>query len=41
MAQTTITEDSLRAALTERLKATHVEIQDMSGTTPDPLAALP
>ncbi|KAK4124639.1 bola-like protein [Parathielavia appendiculata] len=31
MAQPAITEDSLRAALTERLKATHVEIQDMSG----------
>ncbi|GAB1317576.1 hypothetical protein MFIFM68171_07786 [Madurella fahalii] len=31
MAQTSITEDSIRAALTERLKATHVEVQDMSG----------
>ncbi|KAK4157723.1 bola protein [Chaetomidium leptoderma] len=31
MAETAITEDSVRAALTERLKATHVEIQDMSG----------
>ncbi|KAK4100359.1 bola-like protein [Parathielavia hyrcaniae] len=31
MAQPSISEDSLRAALTERLKATHVEIQDMSG----------
>ncbi|KAK3897617.1 bola protein [Staphylotrichum tortipilum] len=30
MAQS-ITEDSIRAALTERLKASHVEIQDMSG----------
>lgn len=32
MAQTSITEDSIRAALTQRLKATHVEVQDMSGT---------
>ncbi|KAL2023738.1 hypothetical protein VTK56DRAFT_1452 [Thermocarpiscus australiensis] len=31
MAQTSITEDSIKAALTERLKATHVEVQDMSG----------
>ncbi len=31
MAQS-ITEDSIRDALTERLKASHVEIQDMSGT---------
>ncbi|KAK3290702.1 bola protein [Chaetomium fimeti] len=31
MAQPAITEDSVRAAITERLKATHVEIQDMSG----------
>ncbi|KAL2255749.1 hypothetical protein VTK26DRAFT_2762 [Humicola hyalothermophila] len=31
MAETTITEASLRAALIERLKATHVEVQDMSG----------
>ncbi|KAK3305773.1 bola protein [Chaetomium strumarium] len=31
MAQPAITEDSLRAALTKRLKATHVEVQDMSG----------
>ncbi|AEO59940.1 hypothetical protein MYCTH_2308654 [Thermothelomyces thermophilus ATCC 42464] len=30
-AETPITEESLRAALTERLKVTHVEIQDMSG----------
>ncbi|KAL2151314.1 hypothetical protein VTH82DRAFT_6412 [Thermothelomyces myriococcoides] len=30
-AETPITEESLRTALTERLKATHVEIQDMSG----------
>jgi len=36
MADTTITEASLRAALTERLKATYVEIQDMSGTTRHP-----
>ncbi|KAK4166541.1 protein BOLA2 [Cladorrhinum sp. PSN259] len=31
MASTSITEDSLRAALTERLGATYVEVQDMSG----------
>jgi len=31
MAEATITEESIRAALTERLKATHVDIQDMSG----------
>ncbi|KAL2117479.1 hypothetical protein VTJ04DRAFT_7139 [Mycothermus thermophilus] len=31
MADTPITEDSLKSALTERLKATHVEVQDMSG----------
>ncbi|KAK4143053.1 bola protein [Dichotomopilus funicola] len=31
MAQSAITEDTLRAALVERLQATHVEIQDMSG----------
>ncbi|KAI1363989.1 bola domain-containing protein [Xylaria arbuscula] len=28
---TSITEDSLKTALTERLKATHVEVTDMSG----------
>ncbi|KAK4111580.1 bola-like protein [Canariomyces notabilis] len=31
MAQMSITEDAIKAALTERLKATHVEVQDMSG----------
>ncbi|KAL2135146.1 hypothetical protein VTI74DRAFT_9577 [Chaetomium olivicolor] len=31
MAQPAITEASIRAALIERLKATHVEVQDMSG----------
>ncbi|KAK4131412.1 bola-like protein [Trichocladium antarcticum] len=31
MAETAITEDSIRTALTERLKATYVEVQDMSG----------
>ncbi|KAK4032910.1 bola protein [Parachaetomium inaequale] len=31
MAQAAISEASIRAALIERLKATHVEIQDMSG----------
>ncbi|KAL1838525.1 hypothetical protein VTJ49DRAFT_2599 [Mycothermus thermophilus] len=31
MAEATITEDSIKAALIERLKATHVEVQDMSG----------
>ncbi|KAK1767316.1 protein BOLA2 [Phialemonium atrogriseum] len=31
MAQTSITEESLKSALTERLKATHVEVTDMSG----------
>ena len=36
MAEATITEESIRAALTERLKATHVEIQDMSGTPRSP-----
>ncbi len=36
MAEATITEESIRAALTERLKATHVEIQDMSGTPRPP-----
>lgn len=40
MAQTAITEDSIRAALMERLKATHVEVQDMSGTAPNPLPPL-
>ncbi|KAI0155088.1 bola domain-containing protein [Hypoxylon sp. FL1284] len=30
-ATATITEDSLRAVLTERLKAIHVEVTDMSG----------
>lgn len=34
MAEPAITEDSIRAALIERLKATHVEIQDMSGMHP-------
>jgi hypothetical protein len=29
-----ITEDSLKTALTERLKAVHVEVTDMSGTKP-------
>ncbi|KAI0468187.1 bola domain-containing protein [Xylaria cf. heliscus] len=28
---TSITEESLKAALTERMKATHVEVTDMSG----------
>ena len=40
MAQS-ITEDSIRAALTERLKASHVEIQDMSGTRTSKSPALP
>ncbi|KAK5661707.1 hypothetical protein OQA88_9807 [Cercophora sp. LCS_1] len=31
MAETTITESSIRLALADRLKATHVEVQDMSG----------
>ncbi|KAK3319916.1 bola protein [Cercophora scortea] len=31
MASTAITESTLQAALTERLKATHVEVTDMSG----------
>ncbi|KAK0625297.1 bola protein [Bombardia bombarda] len=31
MAETSITESSLTAALTDRLKATHVEVTDMSG----------
>ncbi len=31
MAETSITEASLKDALTERLKATHVEVTDMSG----------
>ncbi|KAL2268359.1 hypothetical protein VTJ83DRAFT_3205 [Remersonia thermophila] len=31
MAEATITEESIKAALAERLKATHVEVQDMSG----------
>ncbi|KAI1372206.1 bola domain-containing protein [Hypoxylon crocopeplum] len=31
MGEPTITEASLRAALTERLKAIHVEVTDMSG----------
>ncbi|KAI0123684.1 bola protein [Xylariales sp. AK1849] len=31
MAEQTITEESLKSALTERLKATYVEITDMSG----------
>ncbi|KAI0015575.1 bola domain-containing protein [Xylariomycetidae sp. FL0641] len=31
MAEPTITETSLKAALTERLGATHVEVTDMSG----------
>ncbi|KAI1385557.1 bola-like protein [Hypoxylon trugodes] len=31
MAEATITEASLKAALTERLKAIHVEVTDMSG----------
>ncbi|KAL2163447.1 hypothetical protein VTH06DRAFT_5504 [Thermothelomyces fergusii] len=30
-AEAPITAESLRAALTERLQATHVEVQDMSG----------
>ncbi|KAI0398790.1 bola domain-containing protein [Xylaria palmicola] len=30
-ASTSITEDSLKSALKERLKATHVEVTDMSG----------
>ncbi len=41
MAEATITEESIRAALTERLKATHVEIQDMSGTPPIPRSLCP
>ena len=41
MAETTITEESIRAALTERLKATHVEIQDMSGTPRIPRSLCP
>ncbi|KAK4444982.1 protein BOLA2 [Podospora aff. communis PSN243] len=31
MAESSITESSIKAALEERLKATHVEVQDMSG----------
>ncbi|KAK4231999.1 protein BOLA2 [Podospora fimiseda] len=31
MTSTSITEDSIKSALTERLGATHVEVQDMSG----------
>jgi hypothetical protein len=38
MAETTITEASIRAALVDRLKATHVEIQDMSGASDAPAA---
>jgi hypothetical protein len=41
MAQPAITEDSIRAALIERLKATHVEIQDMSGMIPTLTLSLP
>jgi hypothetical protein len=36
MAEAAISEASIRAALTERLKATYVEIQDMSGTAQIP-----
>ena len=35
-ATTSITEDSLKAALTERLGAVHVEVTDMSGASPSP-----
>lgn len=31
MADQSITEDSIKAALADRLKAIHVEVQDMSG----------
>lgn len=31
MAAQSITEDSIKAALADRLKAIHVEVQDMSG----------
>ena len=34
---TSITEDTLKAALTERLGAIHVEVTDMSGTYSPPL----
>lgn len=33
MSESTITEASLKAALTERLNAVHVEVTDMSGTS--------
>lgn len=32
MSEATITEASLQAAITERLKAIHVQVTDMSGT---------
>jgi len=34
MTESTITESSIKAALVDRLKATHVEVQDMSGKLP-------
>ncbi len=36
-----VTEAGLKATLTEKLEATHVEIEDMSGTHTNPLPLCP
>jgi hypothetical protein len=41
MAASNITEASLTATLKEKLEATHVEIEDMSGTSQSPLPSFP
>lgn len=40
MAESVVTEASLKIKITEQLQATHVAIEDMSGTAPLPLHAL-